>query len=79
VIFSAEVKRAELKLTMMSVCHTSCRAIDHISEIVCTESFLGILSREDKAPQNQGNLRKNLLITSTGSVQSVHRNMAGCW
>jgi hypothetical protein len=32
-----EVKKAELKLAAMAVCHTSFNAVDHIGEILCEE------------------------------------------
>jgi hypothetical protein len=37
VVIPNEVKKVELKLTVMAVCHTSFNALNHISDLVCQE------------------------------------------
>jgi hypothetical protein len=36
-VIPSEVKKVELKLTAMAVCHTSFNALNHISDLVCQE------------------------------------------
>jgi hypothetical protein len=57
-VTTSEVKKVELKLTAMAVCHTSFKALDHISEIICDE---GKGSYLEKIRLHRTKVRKKVL------------------